>query len=242
VMHTESDPFLSKPTWRPSMGFWFAVAGVVFCSLTGFIVLAQSAGAYASGGGFQDHIVLMPAAFVLLAPLGAIAWRVLRSALGLSHALVKAAHGLMMSAALIIGAVGVAMIWDAHNQTAAASEAQGYSPHFQSAHSWIGAAALLTFTANCLLAIFIFALPFASPSLRAAFRPVHIFLGGAAVVLTLVAVLMGILSYAARGNNATAKDIEYKLAALLVAALLVSLGGVFYSSPQRLPHDPSRDD
>lgn len=209
--------------------FWGGVAGLGFFSITATSLLLIAARSFATPGGFQDHIILMPLAFVLLAPCAAVVWR-LGDACGLSRGVTKFVHGSMMSTAAIMASFGVAYIWDAHNQAAVAAASTGIAVHFQSAHSWIGFAAFLLFGMNAASAFLIFGLPYASSEMRASFKPLHVFAGGTSIVMTIAGALMGIVSFAQRGNNASAKDLEYKFASLSLVGILASLALVFYST------------
>ena len=83
---------------------------------------------------FFMHIFFMSLAFGLFAPLAAVCYAALERTLGLPHGLVKGVHGALNFGAALVGTLGFAEIYMAHSCG---------GPHFQSVHSWIGAAVLL---------------------------------------------------------------------------------------------------
>jgi len=187
-----------------------------------------------TAGAFQNHIVLMPLAFVLLAPLGAISWRSL-GALALPRAAIKATHATLMSSAALTAVVGVSYMFHAHEANQAKEIASYGQAHFESAHSWMGIVAVTLFVGNALAALVVFYGP-TDKGMRAAFLPVHVFLGTVSITLTLFSVPMGIMSYAYRGTleDTTTHPIpgapsgQYKVAALLVVSLTFSMLLVFF--------------
>jgi hypothetical protein len=84
----------------------------------------------------------------VLAPVAAIAYRVLEPMFGLSHAQAKSIHLGLLSAATFVGALGIADMWIVHARGAKGQIAKGWDVHFQSAHSWLGMLAFLLFVGN----------------------------------------------------------------------------------------------
>lgn len=181
----------------------------------------------------------MPTAFVLLAPIGTIAWRVLRP-LGVPRGVIKATHAFLMQSAGLIAAVGIGYIIHAEQQRVSTNLAEYGQVHFQSVHSWIGIVAFSLFVLNSISAPLFFYNPLASDAARKAYLPLHVFMGIVAVALTLASVALGMLSYAARGTGGVGTShpipggmlaaTEYKTAALLLTFEAVCIYLVFFVS------------
>lgn len=141
---------------------------------------------------FPLHPFLMVLAFGFLAPIAAAAWKSYEHTLGISHRVVKIFHAVLMIAALGIGILGVADMWLVHEDSAAAQVAKGWAVHFQSAHSWVGVAALILFVLNATGGIAAFALPILRPSSRGKALEPHRLLGAAAAQqAALIAIITG---------------------------------------------------
>ena len=95
--------------------------------------------------------------------------------------------------------------------------------HFQSSHSWIGVVALAAFTMQWLSGLVVFFTPLTPTKNRAAYVPTHAFVGAVAIFGGLLAIVTGILSLAYRGDNASGKDLSFKVATLLALALAVAI-------------------
>lgn len=252
---TESTTLLEagavSATKRPTTLLWAAgVATLLSVVATALLVVTGSTATMSifDGNVFQLHIVLMPVAFALCGPLGVMVWRVF-AALDVQRDTAKLTHALLMCTAVVIASVGVWGIFQAHNkpdgyarETAAYGEA-----HLQSSHSLMGSVAFSLFVGNAFSALVIFYTPLASASFKAAYLPLHVFLGFVSVGLTMVSVSMGILSYAFRGQLEHGPDgagspvlnmimggmvtsIEYKVAALLLVAFFMAFFAVFFVS------------
>ena len=214
-------------------------ATVVLALAATILLITVGVSSTAAPGFFRNHIVLMPLAFVLLAPVGVISWRALRP-LGLSREAIKATHALIMCAAATVAVVGVTHMYLAHEAIKDVEEPKFGQYHWESAHSWMGVVAVSLFVGNALGALLIFYNPMVDKGTRAAFLPVHVFSGIVAVLLTLFTVPMGIMSYAWRGTledstihpipGGVTAALQYKASALLLIALLVAMLLVFFSS------------
>ena len=123
-------------------------------------------------------------------------------------------------------AVGVADMYVVHAMGAQKQIDQGWAVHFQSAHSWIGAAVLLVASMQWLSGVLVFAMPTSTTAMRVRWRPSHAFLGAVSLFGTLLSIITGILSMAYRGDNASGKDLLFKLCALLTGALMVAVAWV----------------
>lgn len=236
----ESTSLVPSEPGRTSAALHIGTGATIVLALAATVLLITAGvSSTAAPGFFRNHIVLMPFAFVLLAPVGVISWRALRP-LGLSRDAIKAIHALIMCAAATVAVVGVAHMYMAHEAIKDVEEPKYGEYHFESAHSWMGMVAVTLFVCNAVGALLIFYNPLVDKGLRAAFLPVHVFSGIVAVLLTLFTVPMGIMSYAWRGTleDSTAHPIpggvttalQYKASALLIIALLVAMLLVFVSS------------
>lgn len=177
---------------------------------------------------FALHPLLMVVAFGLFAPLGAISHRVLRDLLGFTLATTKRTHMLLMTLAVLIGWLGIWDMWLTHANGASAQLAKGWSVHFQSAHSWIGIVVMVIFTWQWLGGIVVMdTFGFVSPMQMASSKGTHALMGAAAFYGALIAILLGILSLAGRGDNHAAKDVHFKMLSLEVLALGAALTLVF---------------
>ncbi|EOD31579.1 hypothetical protein EMIHUDRAFT_231762 [Emiliania huxleyi CCMP1516] len=108
---------------------------------------------------FPLHPILMVLAFGLIAPIAAAGWATYERHFDMPHWAVKAFHGTLMLTATVTGTVGVVDMWLVHEDSAQAQHDNGYSVHFQSAHSWVGIAALSLFILQATGGIAAFAMP-----------------------------------------------------------------------------------
>ena len=225
-----------------------AAAGATFSFATLAVALLTAAAqrGLPTGGPFADHIILLPWAFIFCAPLGAITWRTM-SALGYGHFAAKVVHATLMSVASLLSIVGVTQIIQAHAKNYLKEVTAWGDAHFESAHSWIGIVAFSLFFLNVVGGLLYFTTRLFSNGAKARYLPVHVFMGGVAVALVMLSVPMGIMSYAYRGNlehgnNGTGTKplngiqggfgtgLEYKLAALSIVGLIISIALVFFVS------------
>ena len=135
-------------------------------------------------GTFGLHPLLMVTAFGLCSPVAMVSYKTYEYLLGLSHSTVKALHALLQTAALLIGGVGMASMWETHKD----------ARHFQTAHSWIGLAGFIAFSLNWVLGMAVFLNPCCPGRIRGALLQPHIVLGTVATVLTLLALASGPLA------------------------------------------------
>ena len=153
--YVEESGLLAKPSTAVSPLLPWAAAGSLFFSITAAALLTTVSTHAVPAGDFQNHIVLMPLAFVVCAPLGAITWRV-GPACGLSRDVTKAVHALFMTLATIFAAMGLYGIVKAHSTNEAKETKSFGEAHFESSHSWMGAVAATFFFANACGGLFYF--------------------------------------------------------------------------------------
>ena len=166
---------------RGSAVLWFAVCSTLTLAVSATsLLIGVGVASTAAPGFFRNHIVLMPVAFVLLAPVGAIAWRSL-APLGVSRAAIKATHAVLMTAAAVSAVAGVVSMFLAHEGIKDKLAASDGEVHLESSHSWLGAAAVTLFVSNGLAALLILANPYVDQQYKAAFVPLHTFCGTLAV-------------------------------------------------------------
>lgn len=172
---------------------------------------------------FPLHPILMVLAFGLIAPIAAAGWATYERHFDMPHWAVKAFHGTMMLTATVTGTVGVVDMWLVHEDSAQAQHDNGYSVHFQSAHSWVGIAALSLFILQATGGIAAFAMP-RGEKVNDKFLAPHRWLGSAAAQqVAFIALITGILSLAGRGDG-QGVDLAYKISCALALALCILLG------------------
>eukprot|EP00614_Pseudopedinella_elastica_P001566 CAMPEP_0172594064 /NCGR_PEP_ID=MMETSP1068-20121228/13350_1 /TAXON_ID=35684 /ORGANISM="Pseudopedinella elastica, Strain CCMP716" /LENGTH=256 /DNA_ID=CAMNT_0013391861 /DNA_START=125 /DNA_END=895 /DNA_ORIENTATION=- len=180
---------------------------------------------------FALHPLLMTLAFGLLGPVGAATWRCFEHGLGLSHSLAKFIHFSLLTAAAVIGVVGVADMWVVHENGASVQVSKGWAVHFQSAHSWLGISSLIVFVAQAAGGVFTFYNPAVEVAKKQAFMPVHVFLGSFALFGTLMSIITGILTLGYRGDNQSPKDVLFKACAMIALGLCGCLA-LIYAAPK----------
>lgn len=200
---------------------------LVFCLMWYTLKKFLSPSAPIAWRSFALHPLLMSLAFGVLGPIGAVSWRTYEHVLGMSHATVKMVHLVLMLAAAGVGALGVIDMWLVHADGAAAQVQNGWDVHFQSVHSWLGIAALVTWVAQAAAGLITFANPACSRFDRKAFMPIHIFVGSFALFGTLLSIITGILSLGYRGDNAAPKDVLFKVTASCTFLLCGAVALVF---------------
>ena len=226
----------------------WAAAASLFFALNAAALLTHASTHAVPAGDFQNHIVLMPWAFVVAAPMGIITWRV-GPACGLSRDVTKAVHALFMTVASVLAAIALFGIIKAHSGHVEKETKAFGEVHFQSAHSWMGILAATIFFANLCGGLLYFyggaltGLP--SPEARRSYLPVHIFFGYVAVALTMFSVPMGIMSYAYRGTlehgpsgpgstplsgvqGGRPAALEYRLSVISIVIEMVCMALVFF--------------
>ncbi|KFQ94645.1 Cytochrome b reductase 1, partial [Nipponia nippon] len=101
-----------------------------------------------------------------------------------SKFLIKLIHAGLNTIAMIFAIVALVAVFDYHNAM--------NIPNMYSLHSWIGLAAVIFYSLQVFLGFAIFLLPFAPVTVRAAFRPIHIYSGLTIFATVIATSLMGI--------------------------------------------------
>jgi len=146
-------------------------------------------------GGFGIHVLLMSGAFILLAPMASITYRLLVDELGVTRSTAMKVHGYLQLASTALGIVGVRAVWVAHEDSALTYFETGsyYVYHFRSSHSILGVFALAIYTSQLLAAIYIYFI--GSKALRAAYRQLHMAVGQGLIVVMLFVSALGMLYF-----------------------------------------------
>lgn len=169
-----------------------------------------------SGLQFNWHPVLMVTGLVVLYGNGAMLYRVPLT-WGQNKLPWKLLHAALMLLALILSIVGLCAVFDFHNAN--------NTPNLYSLHSWIGIAATALFAIQWVAGLAVFLLPWSPISLRKLVKPVHVWMGGSILSLSIAACISGInekLFFVLKASTAGAKPYS----ALPPEALLANSLGV----------------
>ncbi|KAI4791789.1 hypothetical protein KUCAC02_033799 [Chaenocephalus aceratus] len=132
---------------------------------------------------FNWHPVLMVSGLLLLYGNGAVLYRVPLT-WGRNKLPWKLLHAGLMLLALIFSIVGLCAVFDFHNKNK--------TPNLYSLHSWIGIAATALFALQWVFGAGVFLLPCAPPRLRGLLKPLHVWMGGGILGLSVAACVSGI--------------------------------------------------
>lgn len=132
---------------------------------------------------FNWHPVLMVTGLIVLYGYGAVLYRVPLT-WGQNKLPWKVLHASLMLLALILTIVGLCAVFDFHNTK--------HIPNMYSLHSWIGIAATVLFAAQWAVGAAGFLLPWSPLSFRKLLKPVHVWLGGSILALSVAACISGI--------------------------------------------------
>lgn len=158
-------------------------------------------------GGFGIHVLLMAGAFLLLAPMASITYRLLVDELGVTRSIAMKVHGYLQLASTAIGIVGVRAVYVAHEDSALTYFETGsyYVYHFRSSHSILGVFALAIYTSQLLAAFYIYFI--GSKSLRAAYKQLHMAVGQGLIVVMVFVSALGMLYYESETFNLDWDDV-----------------------------------
>uniref|UniRef100_A0AAV2MPV0 Lysosomal membrane ascorbate-dependent ferrireductase CYB561A3 n=1 Tax=Knipowitschia caucasica TaxID=637954 RepID=A0AAV2MPV0_KNICA len=148
-----------------------------------------------SGLEFNWHPVLMTTGLVVVYGYASVLYRVPMT-WGQSKLLWKLLHAVLMLVALLLSVVGLCAVFDFHNKN--------HIPNIYSLHSWVGLCAVLLFAVQWGAGFSLFLLPWSPLSWRKAFKPVHVWLGGSILGLSIAACISGInekLFFVLKGGN-----------------------------------------
>lgn len=147
-----------------------------------------------SGLQFNWHPVLMVSGLVVLYANGAVLYRVPLT-WGHNKRPWKILHAGLMLLALLLTILGLCAVFQFHNA--------GRIANLYSLHSWVGIIAAVLFIFQWAIGAAVFFLPCSPPTLRQLVKPVHVWLGGAILILSIAACISGInekLFFVLKGN------------------------------------------
>ncbi|XP_067378438.1 lysosomal membrane ascorbate-dependent ferrireductase CYB561A3 isoform X2 [Channa argus] len=143
---------------------------------------------------FNWHPVLMVTGLVVVYGVGAVVYRIPLT-WGQNKLPWKLLHAALMLIALILSIVGLCAVFDYHNINKISN--------VYSLHSWIGITATAVFAMQWVCGAAGFLLPCSPVTLRKVLKPVHVWLGGIILLLSIAACISGInekLFFALKGN------------------------------------------
>ncbi|XP_029366681.1 lysosomal membrane ascorbate-dependent ferrireductase CYB561A3 isoform X3 [Echeneis naucrates] len=171
---------------------------------------------------FNWHPVLMVTGLVVVYGIAAVLYRIPLT-WGQNKLPWKLLHAALMFITLVLSIVGLCAVFDFHN-------ANNIS-NLYSLHSWIGIAATALFALQWVVGVAGFLLPCSPVSLRKLLKPVHVWMGGSILSLSIVACISGInekLFFVLKGTiNGTQPYSKLPLEALLgnsLGVLIVAFG------------------
>lgn len=218
-----------RPTLSLILSLFLCLALGLACVVQASLWSSLFRGGFAwdgSGLEFNWHPVLMTTGLVVLYGFGAVVYRVPLT-WGQSKLPWKLLHALLMLLALSLSVVGLCAVFDSHNKS--------NTPNLYSLHSWIGLSAVVLFALQWVAGFSTFLLPCSPLSFRKLLKPVHVWLGGSILTLSIAACISGInekLFFILKGGNHTASygDLPPEamfanaLGVLIIAFGLVVLG------------------
>ncbi|XP_074551266.1 plasma membrane ascorbate-dependent reductase CYBRD1 [Halichoeres trimaculatus] len=167
---------------------------------------------------FNWHPLLMLSGFIFLNGVAIIVFR-LPWTWKCSKLIMKFIHAGLNLAAFTCATISFVAVFDFHNAA--------NIPNMYSLHSWLGLAALILFGLQIVLSVTIYLVPFTPVSWRAAFMPVHVFVGHSLFGSVIAVALMGITEKLIFGlNNPKYKDSPPEAIFVNVMGMLLVAYGV----------------
>uniref|UniRef100_A0A671SBI9 Lysosomal membrane ascorbate-dependent ferrireductase CYB561A3 n=1 Tax=Sinocyclocheilus anshuiensis TaxID=1608454 RepID=A0A671SBI9_9TELE len=105
----------------------------------------------------------------------------------------KRAHAGLLFVAMVLSVLGVCAAFDFHTAN--------NIPHLYSLHSWTGISTVALFTLQWFVGLCAFLLPWTPLAFRARLKPLHIWMGIAIFILSLITSLSGINEKLLNGSN-----------------------------------------
>lgn len=167
---------------------------------------------------FNWHPVLMVTGLIVLYGNGAVLYRVPLT-WGQNKLPWKLLHASLMLLALILSIIGLCAVFDFHNAKSI--------PNMYSLHSWIGIAATVLFALQWTVGVAGFLLPCSPLPVRKLLKPIHVWLGGSILVLSLAACISGInekLFFVLSGTQPYSSLPPEAVFANLLGVLIVAFG------------------
>ncbi|KAM4577018.1 lysosomal membrane ascorbate-dependent ferrireductase CYB561A3 isoform 3-T3 [Odontesthes bonariensis] len=195
---TLTDPSRMRSIWMFYSCYLLCVGLGVACVACVCAWNSRWRGGFAWDGSslqFNWHPVLMVTGMVVLYGNAAVLYRIPLT-WGHNKLPWKLLHAALMLLALILSIVGLCAVFDNHNANKI--------PNLYSLHSWIGITATALFAMQWAAGMAGFLLPCSPVSLRKLLKPVHVWLGGSIVLLSIAACISGInekLFFVLKGNT-----------------------------------------
>uniref|UniRef100_A0A3P9J414 Lysosomal membrane ascorbate-dependent ferrireductase CYB561A3 n=2 Tax=Oryzias latipes TaxID=8090 RepID=A0A3P9J414_ORYLA len=194
---------LSDPSSMNSMMIFYLLYFLCLCLSVACIICvcvwnSLWRGGFAWDGSqleFNWHPVLMVTGLVVLYGNGAVLYRIPLT-WGYDKLPWKLLHAALMLLSLILSVVGLCAVFNYHNAK--------NIPNLYSLHSWIGIAATALFAIQWVAGFAGFLLPWTPLSMRKLLKPVHVWLGGSILILSIAASISGInekLFFALKGQT-----------------------------------------
>ncbi|XP_063752520.1 LOW QUALITY PROTEIN: lysosomal membrane ascorbate-dependent ferrireductase CYB561A3 [Eleginops maclovinus] len=184
--NTASDPSVMAHMLSFYLSYLLLLTLSLSCVVCVCVWSSQWRGGFAWDGSplqFNWHPVLMVTGLLVLYGNGAVLYRVPLT-WGQNKLPWKLLHAGLLLLSLILSIVGLCAVFDFHNEKKI--------PNLYSLHSWIGIAATALFALQWVFGLGVFLLPFAPPSLRGLLKPVHVWMGGGILWLSVAACISGI--------------------------------------------------
>ncbi|XP_006000379.1 transmembrane ascorbate-dependent reductase CYB561 [Latimeria chalumnae] len=207
-------------THTPTQLPWFIagsqVLGITVVVITG-VWMGHYQGGYAWNGTaleFNIHPLCMIIGMVFLYGDSILVYRVFRNE---SKWTAKILHGALHLIAFIIALVGVVAVFDFH--------AKSKIPDMYSLHSWCGMLTFVLFCVQWVMGLAFFMFPTVTISIRAYYKPLHVFFGLTLFALAIGTALLGIeekLLFSIKSNYS--KFVPEGILANVLGLLLVAFG------------------
>jgi cytochrome b-561 len=156
--------------------FTFLVVVAEVFALTAVIIVGIWMGNFRGGFAWNDapekefnyHPLFMILGMVFLYGNAILVYRVFRNERKLP---LKIAHASLQALALLFSGVGLKAVFDSHNLATPPAQ------NLYTFHSWLGLTTVILFGFHWLLGFVTFLLPFCNQSVRAFFKPIHVYFG-----------------------------------------------------------------
>ncbi|XP_023694338.1 lysosomal membrane ascorbate-dependent ferrireductase CYB561A3 [Paramormyrops kingsleyae] len=148
-----------------------------------------------SGLQFNWHPVLMVTGLVVLYGNAAVVYRVPLT-WRQSKQPWKLLHAGLLFLAFVLSVLGLCAVFDYHNA--------GSTPNLYSLHSWLGICTTALFTAQWVLGLAAFLLPWSPLAFRKLLKPIHVWMGSIIFFLAIASCISGInekLFFVLKGNT-----------------------------------------
>ncbi|XP_034549598.1 cytochrome b reductase 1 [Notolabrus celidotus] len=180
---------------------------------------------------FNWHPVLMLSGFIFLNGAAIIVFR-LPWTWQCNKLIMKFIHAGLNLAAFICATISFVAVFDFHNAA--------NIPNMYSLHSWLGLAALILFSLQIVLSAIIYLIPFTPLSWRAAFMPLHVFVGRSLFGSVIAVALMGItekLIFSLKYKDSPPEAVFVNIMGVLLVAFGVAILWISTRTSWKRPSD-----